>query len=195
MPRSLNRKSCSGLVISGGASRRMRGRNKARIRLTPRGPTQEERSVALLRTLADTVYIANGKTGRKTTFGARYIHQPAYRQQGPLEGLAAAAKAVRTPWVWVIPVDSLVTADTLRLLRMPRGGQPAYLSANGRHSLCLLLPRWALVQSRFILEKHEQRVSVYLRKIEACPVRTHPSRLRNLNQPSDWRQARWRRNP
>lgn len=196
MPSSISRKSLSAVILGGGKSRRMRGRDKSKMRLTTGGPTQLERAIASLRPFARNIYFANGRRWASYRNGIRSIHAPEYCGHGPLEGLAAASKAVRTPWVLILPVDiAPMDRNLIQALVFGPQSKARYVSQQGRHSLCLLLPRWALRQSLFILEKHERRVSVYLRSIEACPVCIHPLRLRNLNRPSDWRAARWKRRP
>ena len=189
------RRACNALILCGGESRRLGGRDKSRMRLRPGLPPQRERLAKMLSPLVRVVYFAGGnRQQRKAKAGTREICARRYLGQGPLEGLAAASR-VAGPWWLIIAVDSaLENCDFVRRLGRPAGGHSRFAQRRGDHghSLYLLLPSRDLAAAEPLLRQSNQRVAHFLRTIDACPVpQSHLPP--NLNRIEDWRRARWQR--
>lgn len=127
----------TGLLVCGGASRRM-GRDKALLPIA--GRALIERPLAVLRELAPRVVLATGTQPRYPELGLECVLDDV-PDAGPLAGLCAALEASRTTWLAVLSCDlPLARADVLAgllqrasaenwdaaLLELPRGTQPLY---------------------------------------------------------------------
>lgn len=127
----------TGLVLCGGASRRM-GSDKALLSFA--GGRVIDGPLRALGELAPRVLLATGAEPRYTDLGLECVLD-AVADAGPLAGLCAGLEASRTEWLAVLSCDlPLARADVLgallerartarwdaALLELPRGTQPLY---------------------------------------------------------------------
>lgn len=91
----------SGLVLAGGASRRM-GRDKAMLELD--GEPMVLRSARVLAGFCDEVLVASGDGRRLDSLGLRQVTD-VLPGAGPLAGIAAGLQAAANPLVAVVAVD------------------------------------------------------------------------------------------
>lgn len=112
----------TGLVLAGGASRRM-GTDKALLHVA--GETLAARAVRILRAVCAEVIVASGDGIRLAGFGDRQVAD-AIPDAGPLAGLVAGLDAAAHDLVAVTAVDlPFVSSALLRLLAGLHRGEPA----------------------------------------------------------------------
>jgi len=160
-PSSASARGRTGVVVCGGASRRM-GRDKALLELAD-GETFLARAIATLRPLVDEVLLATGATPRYTEFGLPIVLDRE-RDQGPLAGLDAALHAARHERVVVLAVDMpAVGSELLATLaeRAERDDLDALVlaSANGPEPLCGVYHTRLSVCIRAALAAGERRMT------------------------------------
>ncbi|MBF0294659.1 MAG: molybdenum cofactor guanylyltransferase [Magnetococcales bacterium] len=163
----------TGVVLAGGLSRRMHGREKAFL------PFGE--GVLLDRTLARfaaqverVVLSANGDPSRFVRFGAQVIPDPRPGHPGPLAGVEAAFLATGADWLLSVPVD-------LPFLPMDLGAQlgawadrdnpqPVVAASGSRlHPVVCLWPRVVLPWIQNALDAGQPRLLDWFA--------THPHRI------------------
>lgn len=121
-------KQASGIVLAGGASRRM-GRNKAELTLM--GKNLLERQADKFRELGIGDIMLSGKNCPALP-GARVIPDE-YAGKGPLGGLHACLRAARNPTCLVVSVDTpLIPAEALAQLCQAHRGGVTVLRHSGR---------------------------------------------------------------
>ncbi|TCO77737.1 molybdenum cofactor guanylyltransferase MobA [Chromatocurvus halotolerans] len=187
-----HRVATTGLILAGGAGRRMQNRDKGLI------PWQGEPLVAHaarnLRPLVSRLLIScNRNLDHYCDFADRVIADDRGGYQGPLAGLEAASGQVSTPLLLVSPCDMPgVSPAVFTRLRdtLAQGGarglDAAYLSSGGReHYLCLAVRREALAGLAGYLDSGERSVRGWLATLhtQGLFVDLPPGALRNINQP------------
>jgi molybdopterin-guanine dinucleotide biosynthesis protein A len=106
-----DRPSITGLVLAGGRGRRMGGIDKG---LQPwRGQPLVDHAIARLAPQVSAVMIsANRNIEAYGERGCAVVADEAQDYQGPLGGILAGLRAVRTPWLAIVPCDApLLPAD------------------------------------------------------------------------------------
>lgn len=108
MPEQLNTQppiaALTGVVLAGGAARRMGGRDKGLIPF--RGRPLASYALAALAQVAGSVLInANRNIDAYARLGYPVIGDGNARYDGPLAGMLAALRAANTPYVLVVPCD------------------------------------------------------------------------------------------
>ena len=148
-------KPMSGIVLAGGASRRM-GQNKAELVLN--GKTLLQHQVDKLRALGIEDIMLSG-TRRPALPGTRAIPDE-FPGKGPLAGLYACLKAARNPACLVLSVDvPLVPASALAHLRRAHRDGATVLCHGGREEpLIAVYDRTAAAPMQEMLERGECRV-------------------------------------
>jgi molybdenum cofactor guanylyltransferase len=117
----------SGLVLAGGASRRM-GRDKAFVEVA--GVRLLDRVLAVLDGLCDEVLVASG-SGRRLEVGRGEVAD-VLPGGGPLAGIVAGLEAATHPLVAVVAVDlPYASAAVLRVLADCWTGEPAVVPVVG----------------------------------------------------------------
>lgn len=181
----------SGVVLAGGASRRM-GRDKALMVVD--GQRLVDRAVDLLRAIADDVVVASGSRTIDRLAVPQVRDQP--QGAGPLGGLAAGLVRAEHQVVHVLACD-LPHADLalLRALADRWRGEPAVIpSADGRPqplhavwaagtaaALTALLDRGV----RSVMDAVDRLGATILTDDETAVLATEPRWATNLNRPSD----------
>ena len=116
----------TGLVLAGGASRRM-GRDKAMLVVD--GEPLVRRAVRRLATCCQDVFVASGDGRRLDALGCEQVADAA-AGAGPLAGIVAGLEAARTPLVAVVAVDMpFAEPDVLCELARRWDGGPAVIPA------------------------------------------------------------------
>lgn len=183
----------AGLILAGGAGRRMQNRDKGLI------PWQGEPLVAHaarnLRPLVSRLLIScNRNLDHYCSFADDVIADDRGGYQGPLAGLEAASGQVSTPLLLVSPCDMPgVSPAVLARLRdalaegRERELDAVYLSSGGReHYLCLAVRRAALAGLTAYLDSGGRSVRGWLATLDTqCLFVDLPQEaLRNINQPA-----------
>lgn len=181
----------TGLVLAGGAGRRMQNRDKG---LLPwRGEPLAAHAARHLRPLVRTLLIScNRNSHRYRKIADQVIADGRGGYQGPLAGLESASSQITTPLLLVAPCDmpevpGKVFARLRELLTAAQTGGPdaVYLYAGGRdHYLCLALRAAALAGLADYLNGGERSVRGWLATLDAQPaaIPLPPDTLRNINQ-------------
>ena len=160
-----------GLILAGGAGRRLGGVDKAFVTLW--GRTMLDRVLDRLRPQCASVAIsAGGDTARFAAYGLDSLDDGADRGKGPLAGLAAglaAAGRAGAATMLTIPVDTpFIPADLAQRL----APAPSVATSQGqRHHLVALWPVSAAPVLRDILDGDgPYRVVTFAERIGARPV-------------------------
>ncbi len=214
----LERSQVTGLLLCGGASRRM-GKDKA---LLPAlqvpaglGPARDllGRSAGLLAERCGRVLLATGSGARYSDRGLEVVLDRA-AGLGPLAGLEAGLRAATTPWVLAIPCDlpllDLPALDGL-LQAAADGDLPAGVASDLRpdiwhwhggdqlQPLCCLVRAACADAAGLALDRGRRRVIAFWDEpTEGRPLRVHglsPSEsvrksLWNVNTAAEWTAAR-----
>jgi molybdopterin-guanine dinucleotide biosynthesis protein A len=185
-----------GLVLAGGAGRRMGGVDKALLDLGGR-PLASCAADALRPACGAVALSANGDPARFRPLGLPVLadRTPGL---GPLGGVAAGlawAAGRGAAWMATLPTDApLVGADAVRrLIDACREGAPgAYAAApDGPHWTVAVWPASALASVEEALGACRLRVGPVLEALSAVPVAFDDAgRFANLNRPEDLAAAR-----
>ncbi|CAB1129899.1 putative molybdenum cofactor guanylyltransferase [Candidatus Hydrogenisulfobacillus filiaventi] len=194
-----------GLVLAGGASRRM-GRDKAGLRL-PDGRTLLEHALAVLAAAVTGPLLVSTAgpvpPGRLQTWaraaGRAVAVCPDLRPgRGPLEGIRSGLRAVApAAWLAVLAVDLPGAAPALWIHLAPRAGDDGPVlpvAGDLRQPLAGFWPAAVLPALEAFLDQGGRRVQQLL---QAVPVRWQPvtaaGMLVNCNTPAEW--AAWTGHP
>lgn len=180
----------TGLVLAGGAGRRMHGRDKGLVAW--RGKPLVTYAAASLRPLARELIIScNRHTDDYRRVADRVISDDRAGYQGPLAGLEAARDRVVTPLLLVTPCDmpglpAVVYAQLLAALQAPRERHrdAIFLHSGGRdYYLCLALRRAALAGLSLYLDRGERSVRGWLATLDSAALRLElpDEQLSNVN--------------
>lgn len=185
------RETSTGLVLAGGAGRRMQSRDKGLVFW--KGEPLVAHAARSLRPLVSRLLIScNRNLDSYRAFADRVLidHRSGYA--GPLAGLEAASRDVTTPLLLVSPCDMPgVSQAVFALLRdtvtaqLKTGPDAAYLCSGGReHYLCLAVRREVLAGITDYLDSGQRSVKGWLSTLDTQCVRTDLPRetLRNINQ-------------
>lgn len=162
----------SGLVLAGGASRRM-GTDKAMIDVA--GETLAARAVRTLRALCGEVLVASGDGVRLAGVGDRQLAD-ALPDAGPLAGVVAGLDAAAHELVAVTAVDMPYASSAILslLVRLGGGHRAAVPRADGfLQPLHAVYPRSAAGPLRALLEGGERSVTAAVRALRPRVVEPH----------------------
>ncbi|MGD9299477.1 molybdenum cofactor guanylyltransferase MobA [Thiohalocapsa sp.] len=141
----MNANDVTGLILAGGAGRRMGGRDKGLVELN--GRPLVAWTAAALRPQAGRLWIsANRNTERYASLAERVIVDRLAGYQGPLAGIAAALAVLQTPWLLTSPCDTpRLPADlgarlASALTANPTADLAIAADCERRHPLHALLP-------------------------------------------------------
>jgi molybdopterin-guanine dinucleotide biosynthesis protein A len=119
----------TGLLLAGGASRRM-GRDKAGIEFE--GETLASRAARMLAEVCEEVLVASGDGAHLAGLGWRQVAD-AVQERGPLGGIVAGLEAAVHPLVAVVAVDMpFASPALLRMLAAMASGQDAVVPVTDR---------------------------------------------------------------
>jgi len=190
----------SAVVLTGGASQRM-GSDKAHLEYGGR-PAAEHIARLLASLVQDVAIVGGSPPDAASAAGARFVADVA-GPQSSLRGLVSALVAVETEYVIVVATDlPFVTPDLLlALVAWPGADAVVPRDANGRHALCALYRREAvLAVARDRLERGELTLGALLDVIDTAYVEGEALRrldpdgavLMNVNTPDELAAARER---
>jgi molybdenum cofactor guanylyltransferase len=178
----------SGLILAGGAGRRMGGVDKGWVAY--QGEALVRRVFARLAPQVDRVLIsANRNLERYAEFGVPVLADRKPDYPGPLAGIEAGLHGAPEGWLLCVPCDCpAVPADLAhRLLAEIDAGTPAsVVSLSGRLQPVFCLLHTSLAQRLSAdLERGERRVGAWLESIGARPVdfTNQADAFTNLNSP------------
>jgi len=184
----------SGLVLSGGAGRRMGGRDKGWVEW--QGRPLIEATLARLRPQVGRVLIsANRNHERYAELDAEVFGDVASDEAfpGPLAGIAAGLARVRTGWLLVVPCDApRLPLDLAARLASGRGDARAAVASVAQHvePLFCLLARDLADEAAHAMHSGERSVARWLATVGAAPVAFADAQaFININAPDDDRSA------
>jgi len=180
----------SGILLAGGRARRLGGQDKGLIELA--GRTLAARTLERLAPQVDEVLIsANRHLEAYAALGARVVPDALPDFQGPLAGIAAAARQARHDWLLAVPCDVPFLPPDLaaRLLgralergaRLARAADPAQV-----HYTVMLLHRGLVADLEAELAQGRLRVQAWQARHACETVRfADPGAFLNINTPED----------
>lgn len=177
----------TGLLLAGGAGRRLGGCAKGLVHW--RGRTLAERALARLEPAAEVLISANEYAADYAHYGCRLIADP-QPGLGPLGGVVAGLAAARTPWLLTAPCDApLLPADYLARMTAgaPHSQRPRVAHAGGRlHPTCLLLHHGLLADLEDYLRQDARSMYGWLEQLRPERVDFPVSEaFTNINTPDD----------
>ena len=137
----MNRKDITGIVLCGGAGRRLGGVQKPLIEVS--GRPLLAWVLDRLRNQVDAVMLSGADGPAYAHFGCEMVPDRA-PGEGPLSGLASAMEVVTTDWIFTCPGDSPYLAENLIELLTDdaeRAGVAVPHDGNRRQNLFLLMRR------------------------------------------------------
>lgn len=189
-PASTWRSHTTGIILAGGAGRRMRGRDKGLVSWEDQ-PLVWHAANSLRPLVSDLLLSCNRNVERYRKIVSHVIADNRGGFQGPLAGLEAARDRVATPLLLVSPCDMPgmpgdVFATLLQTLAGP--GKPrrdaVFLRSGGRsHYLCLALRREALTGLADYLDSGQRSVRDWLATLDTgvLVMDVPGEQLRNIN--------------
>jgi molybdopterin-guanine dinucleotide biosynthesis protein A len=200
---TLHRESVSGVVLAGGAARRMGGADKGLIRLHGR-PLVEYALDGLRPQVGFLCINANRNLDRYRNYGVPVIVDERSGYEGPLAGMASALRVVRTEYLVTAPCDSpFVPADLVQ--RLARAMHAAGAEIGVAHDGVRMQPVFCLLRTRLLgallayLERGERKIDRWFS--EQCTAMADfsdvPDAFLNINTPEDVRhmEARMTQEP
>ena len=182
------------VLLAGGQSRRM-GRDKARLSLAD-GRLLWQRQLAVLEALGPAELFISGSA--REGFPAMVPRlEDAQAGLGPLGGIAAALRAMRSPRLVVLAVDLPgMSADFLRGLLVERRGVVPQNGDGFFEPLAAVYPQTALADAEGQLRGEDRSLQTFARRllesgqVDARPVKPTEAHLFiNWNRPEDMASA------
>ena len=177
----------TGLILAGGAGRRMGGADKGW--LSWHGQPLIKQALQRLRgQVAEILISANRNLDRYSQWGYPVLTDPQPGFQGPLLGLLAGLQAARQPWLLSLPVDSpALPADIVARFWEARGQSDIVVARSETHwQAVLCLCRSGLAPHlRHYLEGGGRRAQDWFRDLDYCTLVLPVENFRNCNLPED----------
>jgi molybdenum cofactor guanylyltransferase len=184
----------TGVVLAGGAARRMGGSDKGLIRLAGR-PMIEYVLDALRPQVGSILINANRNPDQYARYGVAVIADERTGFQGPLAGMAAAMQSAQTEFIVTAPCDSpFVPADLVRRLGRSLAAGHADICAahaDGRLQPVFTLLRVALLGSLIeYLDRGERKIDLWFsgERTVTADFSDVPEAFLNINTPDDVRE-------
>jgi molybdopterin-guanine dinucleotide biosynthesis protein A len=182
----------TGLILAGGAGRRLGGIDKGLLELDGQ-PLVQRVALRLAGQVGTLLLSANRHLDRYRALGFAPLTDGSFRDAGPLAGLRAGLAACTTPWLLAVPCDMPFLPLDLgeRLLRAAPADDPrARVPCDGmrHHYACLLLPRTALARVEAGLEADRLSLRELLEDTGWIGVDfavSDPRAFININTPAD----------
>jgi len=177
----------SGLILAGGAGRRMGGADKGWIHYQGR-PLVEQVFERLAPQVDQVLISANRNLARYAAFGVPVLADGDSDFRGPLAGIEAGLRSAAPGWVLCVPCDSpALPADLAQRLHAGvAGGKAAVVALAGRWQpvFCLLHTSLADALSAY-LARGDRKVASWLESVDARTVdfSDEASAFANLNSP------------
>lgn len=199
LPVTAHSANLSAAILTGGHSRRM-GEPKAILRLEPDGPTMIERVAAVLRTIADDVFLV-GYPAWPIPDSLAEIRIVEDARNSAADGLVAALESSRSALCLVVACDMpfLDTVFLAELVDIARRHDRSVLARDdaGGHPLHAVYKRADLPRIREVVASGERSLMRLCEEIDAVSVRVGNAEARrwsvvNINTPEDFDQAKER---
>ncbi|MBF0214438.1 MAG: molybdenum cofactor guanylyltransferase [Magnetococcales bacterium] len=196
----MNTEQAVGVVLAGGCSRRMAGREKSLLPFA-NGLLLSRILERFLPQVGSALLSANGDPDRYFRFGLPVIADLRVDRPGPLAGIEAAFLATSAPWIASIPVDvPFLPPDLIARLRAAviRADQPVVARSGGRlHPVIALWPRRFLAAIQAFLDSDNRKLIDLLalhahQQVDFPPGPEGVDPFFNVNDPDRLAQAeRW----
>lgn len=193
-PDGISPESVTGVVLAGGAARRMGGSDKGLVPLAGR-PMIEYVLDALRPQVGSLLINANRNPDQYGRYGVPVLADQLSGFQGPLAGMAAAMQSARTEFIVTAPCDSpFVPADLVRRLgrSLTAGGADVSVAhADGRLQPVFTLLRTALLGSLLeYLDRGERKIDLWFsgQRTTTADFSDAPEAFLNINTPDDVRR-------
>ena len=181
----------TGLLLAGGAGRRMDNRDKGWLEYQGR-PLVHHALRPLQRHAREILISANRNFERYATLGYRVLPDAESGFPGPLHGLQAGLDAARHDWLAVVPVDApALPEDLLWQLWHLRKGVPLVLAedAQGVIPVIGLVHRRLAGPLRQFLGKGQRRAGDFFAVMPQRRLRLSTPEALNCNRPEDLQQT------
>jgi len=171
IPPLVVREQVSAVILAGGRSRRMEGRDKAFVKL--HGRPLIRWVIARLRTQVNELFIAaNPNNALYRSLGFELLADPFGPDNGPLAGILAGLQRADTPYLLTAPCDVPYLPDTLveRLLEtMETTNARAVTASDGtrQHGTISLIDRDLAADLRDYLQSGNRQVRGWLASVDA----------------------------
>ncbi|MFT7288582.1 MAG: molybdopterin-guanine dinucleotide biosynthesis protein A [Halieaceae bacterium] len=190
-----NGESVDGLVLSGGAGRRLGGVDKGLLPYA--GQTSAARALDLLRPHCRELWIcANRNLAEYRALGAQHLLsdlRPDF--PGPLGGLEAVAEHIQTDLLLILPcdlplLDAAVPGELLQALRSQPTRDVVYARAGAKdHYLCAALRCRCLSEVSGELDAGRHAVQSWYKSLDSSHIDFDgeaAASFDNFNRPTDW---------
>jgi molybdenum cofactor guanylyltransferase len=185
------RDAVTGLVLAGGASRRMGGEDKGLADLAGR-PMLEYVLDALRPQVGSILISANRNRDRYSAYGCPVVADGLENHPGPLAGVASALQHLATDYLLVVPCDApLLVADLARRLHaacVATGAEAAVASDGLRVQPVFLMLRVTVAPGlQSYLAGGGRKVDAWLQQLHLAQVdfSDEPDCFVNVNEPAD----------
>ncbi|MBU2739349.1 molybdenum cofactor guanylyltransferase MobA [Acidithiobacillus concretivorus] len=177
----------TGLILAGGAGRRMGGVDKGWV-LWHKVPLINHAIQILQADSAEILISANRQLEDYRALGYPVISDPCTTFEGPLMGLSAGLAAAGQDWVASIPVDSpLLPHDLLRQMWQAKTDKDLVVVRSDQrwHAVLVLCHRRLLPRLQAYLDQGGRRVQDWFRDLDYATLYLDEAVLRNCNAPGD----------
>ena len=178
----------TGVILAGGASRRMGGQDKGLVLFRGR-PLVAWVAEALAPQVDELIIIANRNLDAYRALGFAVFSDLRPEFPGPLAGFEAALTCASHPWVVTCPTDApLLPQDYVARLCSTAPRVPKVVSIDGRSQpVFSLLPKTALSALGAALDSGTRRVQTWLETLspEAVPFDDCALQMRDADCPED----------
>lgn len=177
----------TGVILAGGAARRMGGQDKGLITLHGR-PLVAWVIDALAPQVDEILIVANRNLDLYSSFGHRVVSDLRPGFAGPLAGLEAALTHARHAHVLTAPTDVPGLPPDYALRMMAAGAASSVIQLDGRwQPVFALLPRDALASLTATLDAGERKLMRWLQTLAPAPVcfDDQATVLRDADTPED----------
>lgn len=185
----------TGVILAGGAGRRMNGRDKG---LHPFGGRAlvEWAIDALAPQVGSMLISANRNLDSYGRYGLPVVRDSAPGFNGPLAGVLSAMRSARTPWILTLPCDApFPPRDLAQRLgaEIAKRSVDLAIAIDGtrRHSLHALLPTALVSDLADFLAAGDRKVGLWQSRHQVAEVDFSdcPEAFLNLNTPDEAREA------
>lgn len=161
----------TGVILAGGAGRRMLGQDKGLLCLQGR-PLVAWLAEKLAPQVDELLIVANRNIDQYRALGYPVIQDLQPDFAGPLAGIEAGLSAARHDTIITFPVDSpCPPADYVERMQAAAAGKAAVAIVRGEiQAVCALLPRQALPSLQAYLARGDRQVKRWLTAIGAVEV-------------------------
>lgn len=177
----------TGLILAGGAGRRMGGVDKGWV-LWQKAPLISHAIQIVQADSAEILISANRQLEQYQALGYPVISDSCATFEGPLMGLSAGLAAAGQDWVASIPVDSpLLPHDLLRQMWQAKMDKDLVVVRSDQrwHAVLVLCHRRLLSRLQAYLDQGGRRVQDWFRDLDYATLHLDEAVLRNCNTPED----------